>query len=44
MENRSIEHFHQHFIPGKLQGKYLRNMLMNQGFPVVQYLEDTREL
>lgn len=34
MANRSIEHLHIHFLPGKLQGKYLRKMLENQGFPV----------
>lgn len=34
MGNRSVEHYHMHFIPGKLQGKYLRCMLENQGFPV----------
>ncbi len=32
--NRSVEHYHIHFIPGKLQGKYLRKMLENQGFPI----------
>ncbi len=30
MANRSIEHVHMHFIPGKLQGAYLRCMLENQ--------------
>lgn len=39
MDNRSIEHFHIHFLPWRLQWKYLRNMLMNQWFPVVQYLD-----
>lgn len=34
MANRSIEHLHMHFIPGKLQWKYLRCMLENQGFPI----------
>lgn len=34
MEQRSIEHYHLHFMPGKLQGKYLRKMLQNQGFPI----------
>lgn len=34
MGNRSIEHLHMHFIPGKLQGKYLRCMLENQWFPI----------
>lgn len=37
--NRSIEHYHVHFIPGKLQGKYLRKMLENQGFPIREDLE-----
>ncbi len=34
MWNRSVEHYHMHFIPGKLQGKYLRCMLENQGYPI----------
>ena len=34
MSNRSIEHFHMHFLPWKLQWKYLRKMLMDQGFPI----------
>ena len=34
MGNRSIEHYHMHFIPGRLQGKFLRCMLQNQGFPI----------
>ena len=38
MANRSIEHFHMHFISGKLQGKYLRKMLEDQGFPIKQDL------
>lgn len=36
ISNRTIEHLHIHFIPGKLQGKYLRKMLQNQGFPIDQ--------
>lgn len=40
MGNRSVEHYHLHFIAGRLQGKYLRNMLMNQGFPVEEYLSE----
>lgn len=36
MANRSVEHYHMHFIPGKCQGKYLRYMLMHQGFPIEQ--------
>ncbi len=39
LANRSVEHLHIHFVPGKLQGKYIRNMLMKQGFPVVQNLD-----
>jgi hypothetical protein len=39
MGNRSVEHYHMHFIAGKLQGKYLRNMLMNQGFPIEEDLK-----
>jgi diadenosine tetraphosphate (Ap4A) HIT family hydrolase len=31
---RSIEHFHTHFIPWKLQWKFLRKMLEWQGFPI----------
>ncbi len=38
MANRSIEHLHMHFLPWKLQGKYLRNMLMKQWFPIEEYL------
>lgn len=38
MWNRSVEHFHMHFVSWKLQWKYLRNMLQNQGFPIVQEL------
>lgn len=34
MWNRSVEHFHIHFVPWRLQGKYLRKMLENQGFPI----------
>lgn len=34
MANRSVEHLHIHFIPGKLQWKYLRKMLHDQGFPI----------
>ena len=39
MWNRSVEHVHIHFISWKLQWKYLRKMLQNQGFPIVQELE-----
>ena len=38
LANRSIEHYHMHFIPGKLQGKYLRKMLEGQGFPIHEEL------
>ena len=34
MWSRSVEHYHIHFIPGRLQGKFLRCMLQNQGFPI----------
>lgn len=34
MGNRSVEHYHMHFIPGKLQWKFLRCMLENQGYPI----------
>jgi diadenosine tetraphosphate (Ap4A) HIT family hydrolase len=37
-ECRSIEHYHIHFIPGRLQGSYLRKMLENQGFPIKEDL------
>jgi diadenosine tetraphosphate (Ap4A) HIT family hydrolase len=37
-DTRSIEHYHTHFCIGRLQGKYLRNMLQKQGFPVEQDL------
>lgn len=39
MSNRSIEHYHMHFIPGKLQGKWLRKMLELQGFPIEEDLK-----
>jgi len=34
MGNRSVEHYHIHFIPGRLQGKFVRCMLENQGYPI----------
>lgn len=34
--NRSVSHYHIHFLPGKLQDIYLRKMFMDQGFPVKQ--------
>lgn len=33
-DSRSIEHYHIHFLPGQLEGRYLRKMLEHQGFPV----------
>lgn len=39
MGNRSVEHLHIHFIPWKLQGKYLRKMLELQGFPITENLK-----
>lgn len=38
MWNRSVEHLHMHFIPWRLQWKYLRKMLENQGFPIIEEL------
>lgn len=35
---RSVEHLHMHFLPWKILGRYLRHMLMNQGFPIKQEL------
>lgn len=37
-DDRSVEHWHMHFVPGKLQGKFLRKMLELQGFPITQAL------
>ncbi len=37
--NRSIEHFHMHFLPWILEGKFLRKMLELQWFPIVQDLK-----
>ena len=34
MWNRSIEHIHMHFLPGILQGGFIRCMLENQWFPI----------
>ena len=39
MANRSIEHLHMHFIPWVLKGRYLRKMLMDQGFPIVEKID-----
>lgn len=39
MANRSVEHLHIHFLAWKLQWKYIRKMLQNQGFTVEQELE-----
>lgn len=38
MANKSIEHLHYHFISWKLQWKYLRKMLMDQWFPIIEDL------
>jgi len=38
MANRSVEHLHYHYLIWKLQWKYLRKMLMDQGFPIVEDL------
>ncbi len=38
MGNRSVEHYHTHYIPGKLEGKYLRKMLELQWFPIEEDL------
>ncbi len=39
MAIRSLEHFHIHFVPWKLQGSYLIKMLQNQGFPIKEKLD-----
>lgn len=39
MWNRSVEHYHMHFVPWRLQWKYLRKMLENQWYPIVQELD-----
>lgn len=39
MWNRSIEHIHMHFLPWRLQWKYLRKMLEHQGFPIKEDLK-----
>ena len=36
---KSIKHYHMQFIGAELQGKYLRKMLQNQGFPIEQELD-----
>lgn len=38
IEARSVEHLHIHFVPWKLQGKFIRKMLELQGFPIKQDL------
>lgn len=38
LANRSIEHLHIHYIPWKLQWKYLRKMLEHQWFPIKEEL------
>ena len=35
-DGRSVEHWHMHFLPGKLEGKFLRKMLEWQGFSIMQ--------
>jgi diadenosine tetraphosphate (Ap4A) HIT family hydrolase len=44
LANRSVEHYHMHFIPGQLQGAYLRKMLENQGFPIQEELDITKRM
>ena len=39
MWNRSVEHLHIQFCVWRLQWKYIRNMLMNQWFPIEEYLD-----
>lgn len=39
MWNRSVKHLHIHFLVWKLQWKYLRKMLENQGYPIMQDLD-----
>jgi len=39
---RSVEHLHMHFVPWVLEGRYLRKMLQNQGFPIHQDLDVDR--
>lgn len=36
--NRSVEHIHMHFIPGRLKWIFLRKMLEMQGFPIHEEL------
>ena len=36
---KSIKHYHMQFIGAELEGKYLRQMLHKQGFPIDQDLE-----
>lgn len=36
--NRSVEHLHMHFLPGILQGKFLRKMLELQWYPIQENL------
>lgn len=37
-DGRSVEHYHIHFLPGNLKGKFLRKMLELQWFPITQDL------
>ncbi len=39
LANRSIEHFHIHFIPWVLKWAFLRKMLELQGFPIQEDLK-----
>jgi len=39
MANRSVEHLHIHYIPWKLQWKYIRKMLEWQWFPIKEDLK-----
>jgi len=34
LSNRSVEHYHMHFLPGKLSDTPIIDMLKDQGFPV----------
>jgi len=32
IQNRSLEHIHYHFVPGKINYKHLEYLLLDQGF------------
>ncbi len=34
LNNRSVEHYHMHFLHGKLSDTPIIDMLKDQGFPV----------